>query len=389
MKLVEHQYQQGLLQHGVLYHLVMENIQDYAIILLDPDGCIASWNLGAESILGYSAAEIMGQLGSCIFTPEDIDNQVPEQELQKSAATGRAEDERWHVRKDGTRFWASGVLTALRDETGQLRGFLKVIRDFTERKRAESERVQLLEQAQAAQRAAEAATRTKDEFIAVVSHELRNPLNAILGWARLMRTRKLDEATLNRAFETIERNAKSQAQLIEDLLDLSRIVQGKLRLDMNLVSLSSVIEAAIETMHPVAEGKGIFLEVVHTSGTAQILGDLNRLQQVLGNLLANAIKFTPAGGHIQVWLECTGSEVQVRVRDTGVGIRQEFLPHVFEAFRQDNTASPKSQTGLGIGLAIARHIVELHDGTIGVESQGEGQGATFTLTFPVRSPVNH
>jgi len=383
MKLVEHQYQKGLLQHGAFYHLVMENIQDYAIILLDPDGCIASWNLGAERILGYSAAEIMGQLGSCIFTPEDIHNQVPEQELQKSVAAGRAENERWHIRKDGTRFWGSGILTALRDETGQLHGFLKVIRDFTECKRAESERVQLLEQAQAAQRAAEAATRAKDEFIAVVSHELRNPLNAILGWTRLMRTRKLDEVTLNRAFETIERNAKAQAQLIEDLLDLSRIVKGNLRLDMDSVSLSSVIEAAIETMQPVAEDKGIDLEMILPLVTAEISGDFSRLQQVLCNLLANAIKFTPAGGRIQLWLECTGSEVHVRVRDTGVGIRQEFLPYVFEAFRQDHTASPKSQVGVGIGLAIARHLVELQGGTIGVESQGAGQGATFTVTLPI------
>jgi len=379
------QCQESLLHDEEFYRLLMENIKDYAIILLDPDAYITSWNVGAESILGYQAAEIVGQPGSCIFTPGDIDNQVPEQEVATAAAAGRAEDERWHMRKDGTRFWASGMLMALRDEAGQLRGFLKIVRDFTERKQAEAERAQLLEQAQAAQRAAEAATRAKDEFIAIVAHELRNPLNAILGWIRLMRERNLDEVTLARAFKTIERNAKSQAQLIGDLLDLSRIVQGQLRLDRCSVSLPSVIKAAIETMYPVAEGKGVLLEMTSWV-TADIAGDPNRLQQVLCNLLANAIKFTPSGGRIQVWLECSDSEAQVRVKDTGIGIRQNFLPHVFEAFRQDKTASSNLH-GLGIGLAVARHLVELHGGAIQVESQ-EGQGATFTVTLPALSPAN-
>lgn len=274
---------------------------------------------------------------------------------------------------------------ALRNEAGQLRGFLKIVRDFTERKRAEAERAQLLEQAQAAQRAAEAATNAKDEFITVVAHELRNPLSAILGWTRLMRDRKLDEAILTRAFETIERNAKLQTQLIEDLLDLSRIEQGQLRLDMSSVQVSAVIEAALETMRLLAQAKHIALEAELSAVTAEINGDANRLQQVLCNLLANAIKFTPSGGRIQVRLECFGSQVQVHVGDTGIGIRQEFLPYVFEAFRQDKTASSNSH-GLGIGLAVARHLMELHSGAIQVESQGEGKGATFTLTLPSLSP---
>ncbi len=380
------QYQESLLDDEESYRLLMENVKDYAFILLDPDAGIASWNVGAESILGYQAAEIIGQPSSCIFTPEDIDNQVPEQEVARAAAVGRAEDERWHIRQDGTRFWASGVLMALRNETGQLRGFLKIIRDFSERQRAEAERIELLEQAQAAQQAAEAATRAKDEFIAVISHELRNPLNAILGWSRLIRTRKLDEAILTRAFETIERNAKLQAQLIEDLLDLSRIVQGQLRLDLCSVQASAVTEAALETMRPIAAAKGIALETELPAVTAEINGDPSRLQQVLCNLLANAIKFTPSGGRIQVWLERSGPEARVRVRDTGIGIRQEFLPQIFKAFRQDNTANQNSH-GLGIGLAIARQLVELHGGTIGVESPGEGQGATFTVTLPVRAAL--
>ena len=385
MKLLDQQYPESLPHSEEFYRLLMEKIKDYAIILLDPDAYITSWNVGAESILGYKAAEIVGQPGSCIFTPEDIDNQVPEQEVATAAAAGRAEDERWHMRKDGTRFWASGMLMALRNEAGQLRGFLKIVRDFTERKRAEAERAQLLEQAQAAQRAAEAATNAKDEFITVVAHELRNPLSAILGWTRLIRDRKLDEAILTRAFETIERNAKLQTQLIEDLLDLSRIEQGQLRLDMSSVQVSAVIEAALETMRLLAQAKHIALEAELSAVTAETNGDANRLQQVLCNLLANAIKFTPSGGRIQVRLECSGSQVQVHVGDTGIGIRQEFLPHVFEAFRQDKTVSSNSH-GLGIGLAVARHLAELHGGAIQVESQGEGQGATFTLTLPSLSP---
>ena len=382
MMLTMHNQSQESLLHGeVFYRSVMENVNDYAFILLDPDACITSWNAGAETILGYQAAEIIGRPASCIFTPEDIENQVPEQEVTMATTAGRAEDERWHLRKDGTRFWASGVLTAFRNESGQLRGFLKIVRDFTERKQAEAERIQLLGQAQVAQQAAEAATRAKDEFIAVIAHELRNPLNTILGWARLVRTRKLDEANLKRAVETIERNAKLQARLIEDLLDLSRIVQGQLRLDICSVLVSNVIEDALETMRPIAAAKHIALEVKLAAMTAEISGDPHRLQQVLCNLLANAIKFTPSGGRVQVCLACSGSEVQIQVSDTGIGIRPEFLPHVFEAFRQEKTASSNSH-GLGIGLAITRQLVEVHGGTIQVESQGEGQGATFTLTLP-------
>jgi len=200
-----------------------------------------------------------------------------------------------------------------------------------------------------------------------------------------MRDRNLDEVTLARGFETIERNARSQAQLVEDLLDLSRIVQGQLRLDRCSLNMLSVIKAAIDTMHPVAEGKGVLLEMTSWV-TAEVNGDPNRLHQVLCNLLANAIKFTPSGGSIQLRLEGSGSKVQVRVADTGVGIRQEFLAHVFEAFRQDNTASSKQQSGIGLGLTIAQQLVELHGGTIQVESQ-EGQGATFIVTLPDLSQV--
>ncbi|MEW5856191.1 MAG: PAS domain S-box protein, partial [Cyanobacteriota bacterium] len=222
------------------FRLLLENVKDYAIFFIDPDGRVIRWSIGAERILGYQEAEILGQSASIIYTPEDIERGADQEELETAITEGRAEDERWHVRKDGSHFWASGIVTPLRDETGQLRGFSKIMRDFTERKQAEDERNQLLVSEQEARAAAESANRMKDEFLATLSHELRSPLNAMLGWVQLLNTRKFDEATTARAMETIERSARAQAQLVEDLLDVSRIIQGKLRLNVRPIELASV-----------------------------------------------------------------------------------------------------------------------------------------------------
>ncbi|MDZ8096842.1 MAG: ATP-binding protein [Nostoc sp. DedQUE05] len=266
---------------------------------------------------------------------------------------------------------------------GQFKGYIGSVIDITERKVAEAERDRLLELEQAARTEAERANRIKDEFLAVLSHELRSPLNPILGWARLLQTREFDTAAIKKAIATIERNAQLQAQLIEDLLDVSRILQGKLNLKMLPVNLVLVIEAGLETVRLAAEAKNIQIQTMLDASFGQVLGDSGRLQQVIWNLLSNAVKFTPEGGKIDIQLEYVGAEAQITVSDTGKGISPEFLPYVFEYFRQADGTTTRKFGGLGLGLAIVRHLTELHGGTIQAESLGEGQGAIFRVRLPL------
>jgi len=403
------QIQDTLRQSEERYRLLIEGVTNYAIFMLDPNGNFTSWNIGAERILGYQEAEIIGQPFERIFSPEAIERGQPQQALTKAVTEGFSKENRWHLRKDGTFFWAHCVITPLRDEKGNLRGFSKIMQDITERKQVEEEKEQLLlrEQAaravsEAAQSAAEAANRSKDEFLAIVSHELRTPMTAIIGWAGMLQTGALDEAKVTLALEIIERNANLQMQLIEDLLDISRIVRGELSLSIDLVDLVEVITAAIEVVQSLADAKSIQIETILDTSIEKISGDSDRLQQVVLNLLTNAIKFTPDGGRVKVWLSKevgnrewgvgSGEEfsqpsipnyVQIQVSDTGKGISADFLPHVFERFCQADSSHTRSDKGLGLGLAIARHVVELHGGTIQAQSQGIGQGATFTVKLPI------
>ncbi|MEP0957397.1 PAS domain S-box protein [Microcoleus sp. FACHB-1515] len=368
------------------FRSLIENVQDYAIFMLDPQGRVASWNIGSEVVLGYQESEILGQSFVQFFPPDLIAQGFPEQELRKAAIEGRSQAEHWYIRKDGTRFWANEVMTALRDDTGRLRGFSEVMRDVTERKRAEEERAQLLLNEQAARAEAEAANRAKDEFLAIVSHELRTPLSAIAGWVVMLRTGMLDEDKTAIALETIERNANLQAQLIEDLLDISRIIRGELRLHYTIVNLIDIVAAAVEDVRPRIDAKQLQFELAINTSTSNILvwGDAERLQQVMWNLLANAVKFTPEEGQVTVQLQqIEESSAQITVADTGIGIRADFLPHVFDRFRQGDSTSTRSYTGLGLGLAIARYFVEQHNGTIQAESPGEEKGATFTIQLPL------
>jgi CheY-like chemotaxis protein len=261
-----------------------------------------------------------------------------------------------------------------------------VFQDVTDRKQAEQEREQLLAREQAIRKEAQRANRIKDEFLAVLSHELRSPLNPILGWSRLLQTRQFDAARTTEALIRIERNAKLQAELIEDLLDVSRILQGKLSLNVARVELTSTLEAAVETVRLAAEAKSIQMHVQIEPDVGQVWGDASRLQQVLWNLLSNAIKFTPQGGWVEIRLERKGSQAQITVSDTGKGIPADFLPYVFEHFRQADATTTRKFGGLGLGLAIVRHLVELHGGTVQAESPGEGQGATFTVRLPCLLP---
>jgi signal transduction histidine kinase/DNA-binding response OmpR family regulator len=255
--------------------------------------------------------------------------------------------------------------------------------EVTERKQAEEERSKLLVREQAARAEAEAANRTKDEFLATLSHELRTPLTAVLGWAHLLRSGKLTDETAANALETIERNARAQSQLIDDLLDVSRIITGKLSLDTRAIELGPIVEAAINSVRPAAQAKNIQLHADLNQATGLVAGDASRLQQVVWNLFSNSIKFTPQNGRVNVRLKRSNSHAEITVSDTGQGISPEFLPHVFDRFRQADGTTTRTHGGLGLGLAIVRHLVELHGGTVHADSAGAGQGATFTVNLPL------
>jgi PAS domain S-box-containing protein len=305
---------------------------------------------------------------------------LDEQGLVELQTTGKCTPfEKEYIRKDGSR--VPILIGASILEESPL-SWLCFVLDISDRKRADIERVELLQREQAARAKAEEANRIKDEFLAVLSHELRSPLNPILGWTKLLRTRQLDQTTVKNALETIERNAKLQTKLIDDLLDVSRILRGKLTLNIVSVNLVSTITEALETVRLAAEAKSLQIQTI-VEDVGMVRGDAARLQQVVWNLLSNAVKFTPTGKEIEIRLEKVDSQAQIQVRDTGIGIEPEFLPHIFEYFRQADSSTTRNFGGLGLGLAIVRHLVELHGGTIRADSQGLGQGATFTLQLPL------
>ncbi|HVU03560.1 MAG TPA: ATP-binding protein [Polyangiaceae bacterium] len=531
----------------VRFRLLVEAVTDYAIYLLDPDGYVTTWNSGAEKIKGYTAAEIIGRHYSTFFRKEDVDAGKPLEELRIARTQGRYEEEGWRVRKDGTPFWSSVVLTAIRDADGHLTGFAKVTRDLTARRAAEeasrelireqaaraaaesaeerlrvehrryrelslqlqailegipdgvtvqdrdgrllfansaaaracgadtveellrtppvaitdrfevddefghpipvtdlpgrrvlagernasalirvrardghevtwkrvrasgvggtpgspdlavnvwhdvtAERVreehqrQLAHAADLAARRAEHANRSKDEFLATVSHELRTPLNAIVGWASLLAKRNVDPFVA-KGVDVISRNARAQGKLIEDVLDLSRVASGKMRLELRSVDLVQIARDSVEVVRPSAEAKRVSLHLDAPEDFPKVVADPERLQQVLWNLLSNAVKFSVAGGRIDIRITQNGSACVVTVQDDGLGIAPDFLPQVFEHFKQADGSTTRRFGGLGLGLGIVRHIVELHGGTVQAESPGRGMGATFTFSLPIRA----
>ncbi|MEH2117428.1 response regulator [Nostoc sp.] len=528
----------ALKQSETRLRLMVASAKEYAIFTVDPKAVITSWSAGAERLLGYSEAEIIGCDSRCLYTPEDNAQDRAGRELQTAQTQGQAENECWHMRKDGSRFWGSGFVMPIREEADDVQGFIKIMRDVTLQRQADErlrllyditsdlleveqpmtlmhnlfgklapqlgldyyynyiveskdnrprlhlqnyegisqeiietikwlefgedlcgwvaqERQQLVfDRAQIAthphaqthrdlgatvyvgqplivqerllgticfasctrtrftseeidllqlmseqiaialdranlivsiQQHAEQlqrANQIKDEFLAVLSHELRSPLNPILGWTQLLQKGKLNAARQREALITIERNAKLQSQLIEDLLDISRIMRGKLSLTVAPLNLISVISAALETVRLAAEAKNIDLRI-DLDPTAPISGDAARLQQVVWNLLTNAVKFTPDNGQVIIELRQIAGQAQIRVIDTGIGIQPEFIPHVFEYFRQEDSSTTRRFGGLGLGLAIVRQIVELHGGTVKAESLGENQGATFIVQIPI------
>ena len=395
---VRRQAEEKLRESEEMFRLLVGSVRDYAIFMLDPTGHIATWNQGAQRIKGYAANEIIGRHFSTFYTPEDLATKKPARELAIATEKGVYEEEGWRVRKDGTRFWANVVITAIFDQKGTLRGFAKVTRDITDRKKAEETQRALLQQrearlqaeeerrkADAAYRAAQEANRAKDEFLMTLSHELRTPMTAILGWARLLPTLSTDDTMFREAIASIGRSAEIQATLIDDVLDLSRIVSGKLRLSLDNVDVRKTIEAALQTVRASADAKSITLNAAYADDLGTIIADGTRLQQVVWNLLSNAVKFTPKGGQIHVSARRTASRMQINVSDNGEGIAPAFLPHIFEPFRQAENPSTRVHGGLGLGLSIVRYIVEAHGGTITGESEGRGHGATFTVVLPIRS----
>jgi two-component system CheB/CheR fusion protein len=355
---------------------------DDAIISKDLNGIIATWNQGAQSLFGYTEQEAIGKSITMLIAPERM-NEEPSilERIRQGKLVGYYET--IGIRKDGTRVDISLAVSPIFDSDGNIVGASRIARDITERKRAEDERAALLLREQAARGQAEAANRVKDEFLAMVSHELRTPLNAIVGWTHLLKRGKLNQSESERAIQTIARNATAQAAIIDELLDVSSIISGKLKLDMKPVDLAAVINAAVDAIRPAADAKAIEVVTSFDQKAGLVAGEAVRLRQVILNLLTNAIKFTPEEGRVEVQLKRADHHVAVVVSDTGAGIPSDFLPYIFERFQQADTSEKRTHGGLGLGLSIVRNLVEMHGGNVRAESEGEGQGASFTVTIPI------
>jgi len=355
---------------------------DDAVIAIDLDGVIASWNEGAERLYGYTAQEAIGQPIATLIPPE---RSGEEESILERLRRGEhiKHFETTRLRKGGSAVDVSLTVSPIKNAQGEVIGASRIARDITERKRAEEAIRAAYEQEAAARAEAELANRLKDEFLATVSHELRSPLNSILGWSKMLSAKRLDEEQSARGLEVIYSSAHAQNKLIGDLLDVSRIITGKLRLDVSMVDLIPIIAAAMDVVRPAADAKQISLISTLDPAAGPVSGDADRLQQVVWNLLSNAVKFTPPGGRVGVRLEREVASVTITVSDTGEGIEPEFLPFVFDRFRQFEGGAARPSGGLGLGLAIVRHLVELHGGTVNAASRGKGQGATFTVTLPL------
>lgn len=360
-----------------------------AVITTDVEGQVTFMNRVAESLTGWAQVESMGRSLTDIFQILNEQTRQPvENPALRTLSAGTIVGLANHtilIAKDGTEWPIDDSAAPIRNEQGEVVGAVLVFRDISERKRMELEREQLLATARAAQKEAEQANRLKDEFLATASHELRTPLTAVVGWSRMLRTGKLDAENSARALEAIERNAVLQTKLIDDLLDVSRIITGKLTLDRRAIEIAHVVSDAVNTVRPAADAKNIKIETSFDAEAGPVLGDANRLQQVVWNLLSNAVKFTPKNGRIEVALQRVNSEVEISVGDSGEGISSEFLPYVFDRFSQGDGKTTRLHSGLGLGLAIVRQLVELHGGTVNAHSDGPGRGATFKLRLPVLS----
>jgi PAS domain S-box-containing protein len=359
---------------------------DDAIVSKTLEGIVTSWNPGAERLFGYTAAEMVGKSISILIPPDQPDE---EPNISRRLVRGETIDhyETKRIRKDGKIINISLTVSPVRDHEGQIIGASKIARDITERKRIEAERDEMLVRERQARSDAEIANRVKDEFLALLSHELRTPLNAILGWTDILSSPKGQSPESTRhAIEVIQRNAKVQKRLIEDLLDMSRILSGKLVIKKERVDLASVLTAALDTVRTASTAKRIAVDFHIDQSVGVVIGDADRLQQVAWNLLTNAIKFTPMNGHVELRLVSSGGQAEIIVQDTGDGILPEFLPHVFERFRQGDGSTTRQHGGLGLGLAVVSYLVEAHGGRVRATSPGLNQGSTFIVSLPNCGP---
>jgi PAS domain S-box-containing protein len=367
-------HQQELRRVEERFRLLVEAVKDYAIFMLDPDGRVATWNTGAETIKGYRADEIIGRHFSSFYPQEAIDRRWPDYELAVARDQGRFEDEGWRVRKDGTRFWANVVITALRDETGTLRGFAKITRDLTDRRRIE---------------ALEESNKRINEFLAMLAHELRNPLAPIRNAITVMhRTGATTEQT-EWARGVIDRQITHLTRLVDDLLDMSRITTGKITLCREPVDLREAVARAVEATRPLVEARKQHLEVRVPDSPVVVTGDITRLTQVTLNLLNNAAKYTPEGGSIRIDVVRKTELATICVGDNGIGIPADLLPSVFDLFAQGQRSLDRAEGGLGIGLTLVRRLVEMHGGGVNAASKGLNQGSEFTVTLPLALEAAH
>jgi PAS domain S-box-containing protein len=359
---------ESLRQSEQRFRLLVSQVKEYAIFMLDPEGHVLSWNAGAQRIKGYEADEIIGKHFSVFYSSEDLASGKPARELQIARERGSVEDEGWRVRKDHSLFWANVVITAIHDNKQRLVGFTKVTRDMTERRKVE---------------ALEAADRQKNEFLAMLAHELRNPLAPIRNGLQLLKMRDIDADTAQQTTEMMERQVIHLVRLVDDLLDVSRVITGKLSFKKEPVEVSAIIHAAVEESQPAIDARGHELMLSVPARPILVDADPHRLSQVLVNLLQNAAKYTDTPSQIWLSLDRQDDDAVIRVRDVGIGIAADMLPSIFNLFVQADNSVARPRGGLGIGLNVVKRIVELHGGRVEAASAGLGQGSEFTVRLPI------
>ena len=361
-------HEEALAQSEERFRLLIEGVTDYAIYMLDPEGIVTSWNTGAFRIKGYTADEIIGKHFSRFFTQEDLENAVPWAELAAARRDGRSETEGWRLKKNGERFWARAVVSALHDAQGRLRGFAKVTQDLSDRRHAQE---------------LEKAARNLSEFIAVLAHELRNPLAPIKTAVTVIEATPPGAPGREEMYKIIGRQASQLSRILDDMLDISRVTRGEMQLDRKAVDLAEVVQQGIETAAPLIKAGRHTLDVNLSGRRLVVDGDARRLAQVVTNVVNNAARYTPEGGRITVTTALDGRCATVKVADTGRGIAADMLESIFDMFVHGRPAFEPAGGGLGIGLALSRRIAEAHGGSLRVRSEGENRGSEFTLRLPL------